>query len=92
MGELRTRGVGLGEDAEEVVLPPDLTDVDLRTLRAMDDPAVLAAVAGVLADPDGLRRVWYTTGGDDEIMPGRPGRAFSAGPARQPLRGEDTVA
>ncbi|WP_225823289.1 hypothetical protein [Streptomyces naphthomycinicus] len=87
-----TRGTGLGEDAGEVVFPPGLTDVDLRTLRAMDDPAVLAAVAGVLADPEGLRRIWYTTGGDDKIMPGRPGRAFSAGPARQPLRGEDTVA
>ncbi|MEU1011415.1 hypothetical protein [Streptomyces sp. NPDC005890] len=92
MGERRTRVAGLGEDAGEVVFPPDLTDVDLRTLRAMDDPAVLAAVAGVLADPEGLSRVWYTTGGDDEIMPGRPGRAFSAGPARQPLRDEDTVA
>jgi FXSXX-COOH protein len=71
--------------------PPDLTGVDLRTLRAMDDPAVLAAVAGVLADPEGLRRVWYTTG-DDDLIPGRPGHAFSAGPACPLGRGEDTVA
>ncbi|GAA3146439.1 hypothetical protein GCM10010521_36990 [Streptomyces rameus] len=92
MGEPTTRGAGLGEDAAEAVFPPDLTDVDLRTLRAMDHPAVLAAVAGVLADPEGLRRVWYTTGGDDGIAPGGPERAFSAGPARRPLHGEDTVA
>ncbi len=92
MGEPMTRGAGLGEDAGEAVFPPGLTDVDLRTLRAMDDPAVLAAVAGVLADPDGLRRVWYTTGGDDGIAPAGPGHAFSAAVARQSLRGEDTVA
>ncbi|WP_251094900.1 hypothetical protein [Streptomyces sp. Caat 7-52] len=87
-----TRGAGLGENAAEAVFPPGLTDVDLRTLRAMDDPEVLAAVAGVLADPDGLRRVWYTTGGDDGIAPGRSGHAFSAGPVRRSLPGEDTVA
>ncbi|MEU6670770.1 hypothetical protein [Streptomyces sp. NPDC046727] len=87
-----TRGTGLGEHAAQAVLPPGLTDVDLGTLRALDDPAVLAAVAGVLADPEGLRRVWYTTAGDERIVTGRSGRAFSAGPARPPLRGEDTVA
>ncbi|GAA3152386.1 hypothetical protein GCM10017687_82580 [Streptomyces echinatus] len=52
-GGANDTGAGLGEDAGEAVFPPGLTDVDLRTLRAMDDPAVLAAVAGVLADPDG---------------------------------------
>lgn len=92
MGEPKSRGAGLGEDVVEAVLPSDLTDVDLRTLRATDHPAVLAAVAGVLADPEGLRRVWYTTGGDDGIAPDGPERVFSAGPARQSLRGEDTVA
>ncbi|MFG3015474.1 hypothetical protein ACGFZB_34555 [Streptomyces cinerochromogenes] len=91
MGEFRTRVAGPGEDVSRAVSPPDLTDIDLRTLRALDDPAVLDAVAGVLADPEGLCRVWYTTG-DDDLVPGRPGRAFSAGPARQPLHGEDTVA
>ncbi|MGW4568807.1 hypothetical protein ACWEN3_42865 [Streptomyces sp. NPDC004561] len=93
MGERRTGVAGLGEDAGEVAFPPDLTDVDLRTLRAMDDPAVLAAVDAVLADSEGLRRVWYTTGSDDEIVPGRPtGHMFSAGHAPRSLHGEDTVA
>ncbi|WP_345523812.1 hypothetical protein [Streptomyces echinatus] len=59
----------------------------------MDDPAVLAAVAGVLADPDGLRpglvhQPAATTGS----RPAGPGHAFSAAVARQSLRGEDTVA
>jgi hypothetical protein len=84
---------GLGEDAAEAVFPPDLTDVDLRALRALDDPAVLAAVDVVLADSEGLRRVWYTTGSDDEIVPGRPtGHMFSAAHPQPPLPGEDTVA
>ncbi|MEU3410423.1 MULTISPECIES: hypothetical protein [unclassified Streptomyces] len=91
MGEFSTRGAGLGADAEGVAFPPGLTGVDLPTLRAMDDPAVLAAVAGVLADPEGLRRVWYTTQSDDGLVTGRPGHAFSASPA-PPLSGEDTVA
>ncbi|MEU3526113.1 hypothetical protein AB0E62_19980 [Streptomyces sp. NPDC038707] len=92
MGEFSTRGAGLGADAGGGTFPPGLTDVDLPTLRAMDDPAVLAAVAGVLADPDGLRRVWYTTDSDNGLLAPRSEHAFSASPAPPPPPGEDTVA
>ncbi|MFC9925454.1 FxSxx-COOH cyclophane-containing RiPP peptide [Streptomyces sp. NPDC127190] len=91
-----TRAAGLGEHAVRAVVPPDLTDVDLRTLRAMDDPALLAAVAGVLADPEGLGRVWYTTDTDTLVPGGVTGHMFSAGHTRRAptrsLPGTDTVA
>jgi hypothetical protein len=90
VGEISARGTGLGEDTEEAVFPPGLTDVDLRTLRALDDPAALAAVAGVLADPCGLCRVWSTNPDDEESSQSE--HAFSATPARPSSRGEDTVA
>lgn len=92
MGEHRIRAVGLGRTTGEGLVPPDLTDVDLRTLRALDDPELIAAVEGVLANPEELRRVWYTNPDDDAVSEGPEGRAFSAGRARRPLRSEDTVA
>ncbi|QQM47332.1 hypothetical protein [Streptomyces liliifuscus] len=44
---------------------PDLTDVDLRTLRAMDDPGLIAAVDQVLKSSREFGQVWYV-GGEGE--------------------------
>ncbi|MFD9188240.1 hypothetical protein ACFWCA_08465 [Streptomyces phaeochromogenes] len=41
---------------------PDLTDVDLRTLRAMDDPGLIAAVDQVLKSSREFGQVWYVGG------------------------------
>lgn len=38
---------------------PDLTGVDLRTLRFMDDPDLAAAVERVLWHPQELGESWY---------------------------------
>ncbi|MEU5920241.1 hypothetical protein ACWEPZ_09580 [Streptomyces sp. NPDC004288] len=46
---------------------PDLTGVDLRTLRFMDDPALVAAVERVLGDPRELGASWFVEGGGDGI-------------------------
>ncbi|GAB2829103.1 hypothetical protein [Streptomyces daliensis] len=37
---------------------PDLSGVDLRTLRAMDDPVLTEAVAHVLRRPAQLAEIW----------------------------------
>ncbi|MFE2099178.1 MULTISPECIES: hypothetical protein [unclassified Streptomyces] len=78
MAEPRTRGVGPGERAAGTLLLPDLTDVDLRALRAMDDPALMAAVGEVFADSRHGTEIWYS----DE------GGRFSAGLA-EAMPGED---
>ncbi|MDO0936258.1 hypothetical protein QQY66_32840 [Streptomyces sp. DG2A-72] len=79
MAEQRKRAVGPGEDAGRTAPLPDLTDIDLRTLRAMDDPGLSAAVEQVLCGATEFREVWYGDGeGGDN--PGKPGkRTFSVG-------------
>ncbi|MEU6575377.1 hypothetical protein [Streptomyces sp. NPDC046805] len=80
MVEQRSRATGSGVYVVPTALLPDLTDVDLRTLRAMDDPGLRAAVEQVLHDAAWFREVWY---GDTEPTPSGPGglsgRMFSAG-------------
>ncbi|MFI9745269.1 hypothetical protein [Streptomyces sp. NPDC052494] len=46
---------------------PDLTAVDLRTLRFMDDPELVAAVDRVLWHPQELGASWFVEGGSDGI-------------------------
>ncbi|KOV63268.1 hypothetical protein ADK64_21180 [Streptomyces sp. MMG1121] len=71
------------------MLLPDLTDIDLRTLRAMDDPGLMAVVGDVLCRAREFGEVWYV----GEEGTGRHGtppgdRTFPAGvAARDP--GED---
>ncbi|MGW1074291.1 hypothetical protein [Streptomyces sp. NPDC002537] len=43
---------------------PDLTGVDLRTLRHVTVPGLGAAVEEILLDPGGLEATWYS-GGED---------------------------
>ncbi|MFI8960867.1 hypothetical protein ACIGO8_02030 [Streptomyces sp. NPDC053493] len=43
---------------------PDLTGVDLRTLRFMDDPDLAAAVERVLWHPQELADSWQEGAGD----------------------------
>ncbi|MDA5144252.1 hypothetical protein PEM37_22320 [Streptomyces sp. AD681] len=58
-----------------------LADADLRTLRAMDDPELIAAVDRVLSVPDEFQQVWNGEG-EDDLAPEDPGEdAFSAQPA-----------
>ncbi|MGP4006244.1 hypothetical protein [Streptomyces sp. 4N124] len=79
MAEQRKRAVGPGEDAGRTAPLPDLTDIDLRTLRAMDDPELSAAVERVLRGSAEFQEVWYGDG-DGEISPREPGeRTFSVG-------------
>jgi FXSXX-COOH protein len=68
---------------------PDLTDVDLRTLRAMDDPVLMAAVDQLLRDPREFREVWYV--GEDPVGGGdvSGGRTFPAGLTRA-VQGEES--
>ncbi|MGW0768801.1 hypothetical protein [Streptomyces sp. NPDC002676] len=82
MTEQRKGAAGPGEDGGRTAPPPDLTDVDLRTLRAMDDPGLLTAVAGVLCRSREPSEVWYV--GEDFLRPpGSPvppaDRTFPAG-------------
>ena len=63
MGEQRNGAADPGRDAGRTVSLPDLTDVDLRTLRAMDDPGLAAAVDQVLLNSHESRDVWFV--GDD---------------------------
>ncbi|MFF0472773.1 hypothetical protein [Streptomyces sp. NPDC004284] len=46
---------------------PDLADVDLRTLRFMDDPALAAAVERVLWHPQELGDSWFEGGNGDGV-------------------------
>jgi hypothetical protein len=56
--EHRRGAAGPGEAVGWAALLPDLTDVDLRTLRVMDDPGLTAAVTEVLGRPGVFREVW----------------------------------
>lgn len=82
MAEHRKAAAGPGEDPGRTALLTGLTDVDLRTLRARDDPGLLAAVAEVLRAPAGPTDVWYV--GEDPAQPsaapaGPDDRTFPAG-------------
>ncbi|WP_155056880.1 hypothetical protein [Streptomyces blattellae] len=80
MAEQRKRAAGPGEDAGRTAPLPDLTDVDLRTLRAMDDPGLSAAVEQVLCGATEFREVWYGDGEGGQSSPGeRDERTFSVG-------------
>ncbi|PWI15612.1 hypothetical protein DI272_16615 [Streptomyces sp. Act143] len=87
MGDQRKRAAGPGaEDARGAFLP-DLTDVDLRTLRAMDDPGLIAAVGRVLRTSAAFREMWYGDT-DPEVTRSGPGeRTFSVGLADKDRRG-----
>ncbi|MGW0881026.1 hypothetical protein [Streptomyces sp. NPDC002671] len=63
MAERRTRGVGPGDEAARTLLLTDLADVDLRALRAMDNPGLMAAVGRIFADSQGYTEVWYSDEG-----------------------------
>ncbi|MEV0936814.1 hypothetical protein [Streptomyces phaeochromogenes] len=62
MGEQRNRAADPGRDTGRTVVLPDLTDVDLRTLRAMNDPGLIAAVDQVLRSSREFGQVWYVGG------------------------------
>ncbi|MBL1085415.1 hypothetical protein JK359_26190 [Streptomyces actinomycinicus] len=64
MGEHRTWAAGPGEDAGRTEFLPDLTGVDLASLRAMDDPVLVAAVERVLSGTGEFQEVWYSGSGE----------------------------
>ncbi|MGC0385057.1 hypothetical protein [Streptomyces sp. SAI-129] len=59
---------GSGEVAGRTTLLPSLTEVDLRTLRAMDEPALMAAVEQVFQGAAGTDEVWYSDEGRKRIL------------------------
>ncbi len=61
MSHRNTVVAGQGRDAGRTPAAPDLTDVDLRTLRVMDDPGTAEAVGRVLDRPWELAEAWWTT-------------------------------
>ncbi|ARP72271.1 hypothetical protein LK07_23725 [Streptomyces pluripotens] len=71
------------------VLPADLTDVDLRTLRAMEDPDLMTAVVRVLYEAGAATEVWYVSEDPPTRMTGAADRMFPAGLAGAD-RSEDT--
>ncbi|MCC3773043.1 hypothetical protein [Streptomyces sp. UNOC14_S4] len=64
---------GTADGAVRVPPVPDLTGIDLRTLRRVADPGLAVAVEEVLGDPDGLEITWYS-GGEDATGRNAPGR------------------
>ncbi|MBJ6640335.1 hypothetical protein H4K36_25225 [Streptomyces sp. DHE7-1] len=73
-----------GRDSGRAARLPDLTDVDLRTLRFLDDPALTAAVDRVLRDATGCQQVWHSGEGEGEVQPSAVDM-FSAGLAEPGL-------
>ncbi|WBO63902.1 hypothetical protein [Streptomyces camelliae] len=67
MAEQRKGAAGPGEDRGLTALLSGLTDVDLRTLRAMDDPGLMAVVGDVLYRAREFGEVWYA--GEDPRPP-----------------------
>ncbi|MEV5877555.1 hypothetical protein AB0L75_25700 [Streptomyces sp. NPDC052101] len=59
MAEQRKGAAGPGADRERTALLSGLTDIDLRTLRAMDDPGLMTAVGDVLGRAREFGEVWY---------------------------------
>ncbi|CAM5320398.1 hypothetical protein [Streptomyces tanashiensis] len=66
MLEHTKRVAGVGRGGERPRRLPDLTTVDLRTLRFMDDPELAAAVERVLWHPQELAESW-TEGAGTEV-------------------------
>lgn len=82
MAEQRKGASGPGEDRGRTALLSGLTDVDLRTLRALDDPGLMAAVGDVLCRAREFRDVWYTGEEKGGGTPNGSGhRTFPAGMA-----------
>ncbi|MEU1459629.1 hypothetical protein ABZ467_02860 [Streptomyces sp. NPDC005727] len=67
-----------GRDAGRAARLPDLVDVDLRTLRFLDDPALTAAVDRVLRDATECQQVWFSGDSEGEVQPSAV-HTFSAG-------------
>ncbi|KQX13932.1 hypothetical protein ASC82_08395 [Streptomyces sp. Root431] len=67
MLEHTKRVAGVDRGGERPWHLPDLTAVDLRTLRFMDDPELAAAVERVLWHPQELGASWFVEGGSDGI-------------------------
>ncbi|MFF8378838.1 hypothetical protein ACF07V_22220 [Streptomyces sp. NPDC015661] len=67
MLEHTQRVAGVDGEGERPWGLPDLTGVDLRTLRFMDDPELAAAVERVLWHPQELGASWFVEGGSDGI-------------------------
>ncbi|MEU3477463.1 hypothetical protein ACI2LO_20170 [Streptomyces sp. NPDC033754] len=67
MLEHTKRVAGVDRGGERPWRLPDLTAVDLRTLRFMDDPELAAAVERVLWHPQELGASWFVEGGSDGI-------------------------
>ncbi|MFC9592713.1 hypothetical protein ACFTUC_23350 [Streptomyces sp. NPDC056944] len=67
MLEHTQRVAGVDRGGERPWGLPDLTAVDLRTLRFMDDPELAAAVERVLWDPQELEPSWFVESGGDKV-------------------------
>lgn len=62
----------------------DLAHVDLRTLRAMDDPRLAEAVERVLGHSRELGESWYSGDGPTYVEEAHSGRTVPAGSGAQP--------
>ncbi|MEU2871083.1 hypothetical protein ABZ769_18020 [Streptomyces olivoreticuli] len=60
----RTAAARSADVAERVPTVPDLTGIDLRTLRHTEDPRLATAVEEVLLDPGEFEGTWYSDGSD----------------------------
>ncbi|MGX1881219.1 FxSxx-COOH cyclophane-containing RiPP peptide [Streptomyces sp. NPDC055287] len=61
MSHRNTVVAGQGQDAGRPPPVPDLTHVDLRTLRTMDDPGLTEAIDQVLGRSGDLAEAWWAT-------------------------------
>lgn len=62
-------GAGPGEDASRAPLLLDLAHIDLRALRAMDDPRLDAEVERVLSGLGDLGEAWWSGSDPDNHAP-----------------------
>ncbi|MGC0329552.1 hypothetical protein RKD23_002542 [Streptomyces sp. SAI-170] len=88
MPEQRERAASPGAHTVRTAPLPDLTYVDLRALRAMDDPGLIAAVDRVLSRAREPHMIWYANPDPDGVTDRPRVRPFSAGHGDSP-RGED---
>ncbi len=82
MAEQVNAVAGSGEVAGRTTLLPSLTEVDLRTLRAMDEPALMAAVEQVFQGARGPGEIWYSDEGRKRIL--SAGLVPEGEPSREP--------